>query len=299
MQSAAEKEKRLSDTRGNRRGIEFFRFWYKFWGPAHTKVMIWFVTFFYMLFDREARKRVAPYVKHRFPEAGAVARCLHTWFIFAHQGMCLLMQEMYEEMGTHYRVIYDSEEAEKVRFSEQAAVVLYSHFGPWQVMMRNMTEHKNPVNILAQPDQNKKVNKMKSFSAEEEETKVREIPPGPGSLFVLQQALARNEFVTLMGDRNFEDSPMDVDFLGGTARFPVAGFYLAARMKCPLVCIFAHREGKEYVLEFCETMHPEMNGRDRNGLRPYLEKYTKHLEKLCMEYPYDCFSMYNYWGKEV
>lgn len=291
-------QKRLSDTRGAKFGIKFFRFWYRTWGYSHTKVMVWFVTFFYALFDLDARKKVAPYIRHRFPNSNIFSRLRHTWFLFAHQGMSLLRQEMYEELGCKYQVIYDSEEAKKIRFSETATVVVYSHFGPWQVMMRNIAHHKNAVNIMAQPDKNAEVDKMKSFFNNNSANTIRQISPTPGSLMLLQQALEKNEFVTMMGDRNFEEFPLEVQYLGAKAYFPVAAFYLAARMNCPLICIFAHLHDDEYVLEFCDVMYPKMNGRDREQLRPYLEKYTQHLERLCMEYPYDCFSMFNHWSQE-
>lgn len=291
-------QKRLSDTRGAKFGIKFFRFWYRTWGYSHTKVMVWFVTFFYALFDLDARKKVAPYIRHRFPNSNIFSRLRHTWFLFAHQGMSLLRQEMYEELGCKYQVIYDSEEAKKIRFSETATVVVYSHFGPWQVMMRNIAHHENAVNIMAQPDKNTEVDKMKSFFNNNSVNTIRQIAPTPGSLMLLQQALEKNEFVTMMGDRNFEEFPLEVQYLGAKAYFPVAAFYLAARMNCPLICIFAHLNDDEYVLEFCDVMYPKMNGRDREQLRPYLEKYTQHLERLCMEYPYDCFSMFNHWSQE-
>lgn len=291
-------QKRLSDTRGAKFGIKFFRFWYRTWGYSHTKVMVWFVTFFYALFDLDARKKVAPYIRHRFPNSNIFSRLRHTWFLFAHQGMSLLRQEMYEELGCKYQVIYDSEEAKKIRFSETATVVVYSHFGPWQVMMRNIAHHENAVNIMAQPDKNTEVDKMKSFFNNNSVNTIRQIAPTSGSLMLLQQALEKNEFVTMMGDRNFEEFPLEVQYLGAKAYFPVAAFYLAARMNCPLICIFAHLHDDEYVLEFCDVMYPKMNGRDREQLRPYLEKYTQHLERLCMEYPYDCFSMFNHWSQE-
>ena len=161
--------------------------------------------------------------------------------------------------------------------------------------MRNVTLHENALNILAQPDRNKEVDKMKSFSGGSNQNTVRQIAPELGSLFVLQEALENNEFVTMMGDRNFEETPMSVQFLGETAYFPIAAFYLAAKSKCPLVCIFAHLQDGKYVLEFCDVMYPEMKGRNREQLRPYLEKYVQHLERLCMDYPYDFFSMFDHW----
>ena len=291
-------QKRLSDTRGSA-GIDFFKFWYKTFGYKHTKILVWVVTFFYMLLDREANRRVAPYIRHRFPQANFFSRRKHVWFLFAHQGMCLLWQELYDSLGRTYEVVYDSKETEEISSAEKAAVIIYSHFGPWQLMMRCPKRTKNSVNILAQPDLNVKINKMKSFSAGSEAGQVVQVAADPGSLFILQQALERDEFVAIMGDRNFEDTPLAVDFLGSKAYFPVASFYLAARMNCPVICMFAHEdESGKYVLEFCEAMRPMLQGRDRQQLRPYLERYTKHLEKLCMKYPYDCFSMTNFWEEE-
>ena len=289
---------RLSDSRSSKRGIAFFRFWYRVWGYEHTRVMVWFVTFFYMIFDREARRRAEPYIRHRFPGANIFVRLKHTWFLFAHQGMSLLQHELFDDLQLKYKIIYDSGEARKVRHSERAAVVVYSHFGPWQAMMRSIVLHENPINILAQPDNSGQIDKMKSFADGNSAEVIRQITPGSGSLLLAQQALENNEFVTMMGDRCFESSPMEVEFLGDTAYFPIAAYHLAARMNSPLVCIFAHWQDNEYVLEFCEAMYPEMKGRNREQLRPYLEKYTRHLEKLCMEYPYDCFSMFDHWDNK-
>lgn len=288
-------KQRLSETRGSRKGIEFFRIWYRIWGYKHTVVMIWFITFFYMLFDREAGRRVAPYIRHRFPGANLLARLKHTWFIFAHQGMALLRHEMYDELGVEYEAVYDSEEARSVDFLSSAAVILNSHFGPWQLTMRGIAPDKNKINVWALPDPGGKVDKMKKFASTRED--IRQIDSGMNNLFVLQQALENDECITMMGDRNYEEFPMEVDFLGEKAYFPIAAFYLAARRKCPLICIFSRPYEGKYVLEICEVMYPEMKGRNREQLRPCLEKYTKHLEKLCMEYPYDCFSMCDHWSK--
>lgn len=290
-------QQRLSDTRGSGAGIAFFKLWYGAFGYTHTKVLVWVVTFFYMLFDSAARKKVDPYIRHRFPKAGVLGRCKHRWFIFAHQGMCLLWQELYDQLGRTYEVVYDSEEAKRISQSKAAVVVLYSHFGPWQLMMRTLVTTRNFINIMAQDDRNANVDKMKIFSERDLAKKAAQVSTAPGNLLALQQALERGEFIALMGDRNFEPSPLAVDYLGETAYFPIAAFHLAARAKCPVLCMFAHYDGRRYVMECCEPMHPEMKGRNREQLRPYLERYTKHLEKLCMDYPYDCFSMTNHWIK--
>ena len=289
---------RLSDTRGSRAGIGFFRLWYRIFGYAHCKGMVWFVTFFYMLFDSGARKRVNPYIRHRFPPAGMLGRCRHRWCLFAHQGLCLLRQELFAQLGIQYENVYDSPEARRVADSEKSGVLLYSHFGPWQMMMRGRATSRNTVNFLAQDDRNVTIDKMKSFSGEFPAGKVVPVHAGPGSLFALEQALERNELIAVMGDRNFEEAPLQVDFLGEKADFPVAAFYLAARRKCPVVCLFARPDDKgSYVLEFCEAMEVEMKGRSREQLRPYLERYVRHLEELCMKYPYDCFTMTDPWRR--
>lgn len=288
----------LSATRGNHAGLMFFRVWFKLFGFGHTVVMVWIITFFYMLFDREARKRTLPYIRHRFPEAGFFARLYHIWALFAHQGRALLIQQMFEHGEFDGEVWCDSAEAEALRHSETPLVVIYSHFGPWQALMGKMEVGKRKVFMLAQADANPNVHKINAVSGGPDMSQVVMVPAGPGCLTALQLGLAENAAAAVMGDRCLEDNPVQVDFLGAQAAFPVSGFYLAAKMKCPVVCIFARYEKtkKKYVLEFGTVMHPEIRGRNREQLVPFVERYVRRLESLCQEYPHDCFMLSDNWS---
>ena len=297
----AQEEKRLSDTRGNKAGIRFFQIFLKLFGFTHTRIMVWIITFFYALFDRSARKKVLPYVKHRFPECGKIMEFYHIWAIFAAQGCTLVLQEIYRQTGGMIEVIYEDEESRKIRYSTDGFVVLYSHFGPWQASMFNIDVSQNRLNVMAQQDVNANINKMGVLHRDPRMEKITMVPAGPGSLTYLQGALNEHENVAIMGDRCHETNPVKVEFLGAPAYFPVAGFYLAARAGSPLLSMFAVWNGKSqtFKMELGTAMYPQMNGRDRNSLIPYIQQYVKKLEMLCMKYPHQCFLLENVWEEKL
>ena len=53
----------LSDTRGNRLGIGFFKVCMRLFGLRFCCLFVWFVAFFYALFDRKAFQAAKPYLQ--------------------------------------------------------------------------------------------------------------------------------------------------------------------------------------------------------------------------------------------
>ena len=80
----------LSDSRGNALGIRIFLLLLRIMGVNRTCELVWVVTFFYVCFDRKARLAARPYLRHRFPGAGAVRLFFHTWALFTSQGQAIV-----------------------------------------------------------------------------------------------------------------------------------------------------------------------------------------------------------------
>ena len=293
----------LSDTRGSRGGFLFFLLFLRVFGTKHARIMVRIVSFFYALFDRRAREKAAPYLRHRFPQDRGLRRFRHVWLLFARQGEALLALEAVR-LGKMKVVFHDaSESVREARQPDGGFVLLNSHFGPWQATLQAASFTGSVFNIFMLNDLNRQVDKLSILRDDPAmKGKVRIIAPETswGGLIEAREALERGEIVTMMGDRSMEANPLRVPFLGEEADFPVAGFHLAAKSHKPVVCIFAHESDTDpdtVILDFAGAVFPEMKGRDRAELLPYLKEYVSLLETFSRKYPYNCFMFENIWEK--
>ncbi len=289
----------LSSVRGTGPGAAFFRCFMKVFGLRHACNFVWIVAFFYALFDAQARAKIMPYVRHRFPHAGAFARFRHVLAIFAHQGESLLILRAAAEGSPACRL--DSGDDSMVE-PGKPAVLICSHFGPWQTLIGLAGTSGRTLSVLMQPDSNANVDKLHSAAGAVADGKIHPVSTGSvlGGLMECDAALDRGELVAVMGDRSFETRPVQVDFLGESARFPVAGFYLAARHGCAIHCIFTE-PGKhfgEFTTVFRRTFRPVLSGRDRSALAECVKGYVSELEALCMKFPDWCFLFEDVWSGE-
>lgn len=290
----------LSDTRGNSLGILFFIGMLKLFGVNHACGMVWAIAFFYAAFDFRARRSAMPYIRHRFPKAGFFKRFYHVWALFTSQGQAIL--EQYAIHAGKMRLDRkDFELYRKMETENHAHLVAFSHFGPWQAMLHGVDISLKPVNIMMKPDRNGNVDKLSAISKNVDESKIGVISVDEpmGGILEAVSALERGEAVGIMADRCIEEKGISVTFLGEEALFPTAGFFIAARCGCPVICIFPHRKEKHevFLAEFGPVIRPVIKGRRREMLQEYVQEYAKKLEEMCMKYPYECYIFEDIWKK--
>ncbi len=289
----------LSDTRGNALGIRIFLFLLKWIGINRTCELVWPVALFYALFDRRAAVATAPYIRHRFPDAGRLGRFYHRWAIYVSQGQALI-ERVAERRGFIRWNAENQELSDRMMAHPDGFLILTSHFGVWHSLMGFLDDSTHPVNIMMKPDRNIHVDKTgRSIGLPVNGNIISTLSP-MGGLPEAFEALERRELVCIMGDRCFEDRGIPVRFLGEDALFPTAAFFLAARTRSPILPLFGFRTHRHRTLtaSYGPLLHPEMKGRSRESLRPWIEQYVRRLEELAQRYPHQCFIFEDIWNKK-
>ena len=119
------------------------------------------------------------------------------------------------------------------------------------------------------------------------------------SMLKVDRALARGEFVGMLGDRTIRgEGTVTVTFLGERAQVPVGPFRMAAIMKRPVVLMFGlYRGGTRYDIHFEQLADMgaiRRGGRDA-AIEEAIHKYVERLEHYCRLAPYNWFNFYDYW----
>lgn len=286
--------KNLSDTRGNSIGIGIFLFFLKLMGTDRTCELVWVVSFFYAVFDRKAGKAASYYLKHRFPDSGPLRRFFQAWKLFTRQGQALVETRAMME-GKLSWDIQNGAMIKELTGHPKGFLLLASHFSCWQALNEGLETFRRPLNLLAAPDSNPNVNKLRTVG--NADLRLISVYGPMGGLVEASEALERGEIVCMMGDRCFEEQYASLPFLGEPARFPYAAFYLAARHQCAVVPLFAlpRKRHTQFTVFYGDPIRPVLTSRNREELLPYVREYAELLERMAIQHPYRCFLFENIW----
>lgn len=190
----------------------------------------------------------------------------------------------------------------EVEASGRGVFVITAHIGNPEVI-RAVCALGNgvAVNVLMHADHALFFNRLiKEFSPQ---SPVRAFPVtrvGVDTAILLSEAIARGEWVVMVGDRVPVDERgrvVDVPFLGELASFPQGPFILASLLKAPTYLMFCTRRASGFDVHFSKfAALVELPRTDRVGaIRRYASAYTKALEERVAETPLQWFNFYSFW----
>lgn len=122
----------------------------------------------------------------------------------------------------------------------------------------------------------------------------------PATAMLLNERVARGEFVVIAGDRiPVAPNPRVAmaPFLGAPAPFPVGPYVLASVLQCPVFLIFSSQIGSAYEIcfeRFRDTIRLPRKDRD-DALAALAVDYAARLERHCLRAPLQWFNFYDFW----
>ena len=120
------------------------------------------------------------------------------------------------------------------------------------------------------------------------------------SMLKVEQALARGDFVGMLGDRTISPAKARsrARFSATPAQFPLGPIRLAAMLERPIVLMFGlYRGGNRYDIHFEKLGESgRTSGAPRNAhLEQAVQRYVARLEHYCRSAPYNWFNFYDFW----
>jgi predicted LPLAT superfamily acyltransferase len=110
-------------------------------------------------------------------------------------------------------------------------------------------------------------------------------------VFALHEALAKNEFICLTGDRFVEGSKyFEGEFLGKTSRFPAGPFIIASKLKVPVFFVYVMKDSNSHYHLYGRKA--EVNYRNPEVL---FNSYIENLTGMVRRYPKQWFNYFEFW----
>lgn len=297
--------------RGSLRALYLLRGFYRFFGRRASVALLTPIVLYFFLTGRAARRASRDYLDTiwaipegraalgRKPTLGTVFRHLHA---FAE----ILLDRMILWSGDVESISIDNRGRELVEAlvrEGRGAILLSSHFGSFDMLRQLSAETGITLNVLMFTRHAERINTF--FERLQAGRKLRLIQVEPGSLkaaFDMRAAIARGEFVGILGDRIWpseQHRAVTVSFLGRPARFPLGPYLLQGVLGCPMLFTTCVRTGPAHYTATTRTLVAA-------GVVPRLER-AKHAEELalrfasaleqgCVAHPLQWFNFFKFWG---
>ena len=293
----------LSAKRGNSLGIKFFHWALKIFGLNRPCEFVWAVCLYYLIFDREAVKAAMPYIRHRFPGAGWLKRQWYAYRIFVSHGQSMLICTA-TVIGYKVSIIFKNREPVKEYLDKNSGgfIIVTSHFGNWQTAMPDLQQDVNrPISFLMRPEQNEAVHRALQHNPELKDMQIISTTGEMGGMLEVMEAVKVGRVVCIMTDRAVNKRTSAVEFLGETAYFPYAAFFLGAELNCPVLPLFVAKDKKKndvMRISFGNFIYPSLDGEGKTGeiLSKYVREYVAELENKVREYPFQCYLFQDVWN---
>ena len=279
----------MTKRRGNKLGFLIFDFYLSL-GIKHAYALLYFVCFYYLLFDRQTVAITSKYVKKRFKNSGFLSKTWHTYKIIITTGKNLIDLRQLERKPESFKFESNYEKILDIVAEGKGLIMLTAHMGNWQVMMRELPNLNADMNIVMRPEENPAVSEFLKID-HGDPYNINLINPTNGMEAILEimQELAKGNIISIMGDRTIRDEQtINMKFFENEIFLPKGPFLIASSAKAPIVQLLTNRTGPcSYALEISYLSIDDSIKNKEERLHSLGEQYVKTIEDFLERNPYE------------
>lgn len=206
-----------------------------------------------------------------------------------------------DEGFIHEKVrLHNIEAIKQVQDKGRGAIFLTAHIGNWELGGVVLSRIGYASLAIALSHKERPVNNL--FNQQRERQGIRVVPLHL-SIRKCLETLNRNEFVAILGDRNFTPNGEVLDFLGRRVFFPKGPALFSLRTGAPIIPIFFMRVGKDrFDLFIDEPIYPPAgDGPDTppeaERQKALMGQYVARIEHMIRRYPGQWLMFRRFWIK--
>lgn len=269
-------------------------------GRPITRLLLYPITFYFLLFNPKARRASKTYLARIFNRTVTWRDTFrHIWcFAATILDRTYFLTNRFEKFDIE---IHNLDVMTRHLDAGRGCVLLGAHLGSFEAMRSLAVGQADlPLKILMYPENSNRINLV--LNALNPQMAKRIISLGHAeAMLEVKEWLDNEGLIGILGDRIAQgEKVMPASFLGHTANFPQGPFILAAITGAPIVMFTAlYRGGRRYDIHFeelCDTFRPPRAEREQ-AMAEYIQKYASQLEKWCADAPYNWFNFYDFWDQ--
>ena len=296
--------------RGSLRALALLRGWHRLFGRRLSVALLFPIVVYFFVTGRASRDASRDFLHTLWatPEGreslGRPPRARHVFrhlFAFAEN----LLDRMILWSGDGGLIRIDNHGRELVEAlvrEKRGGILLSSHLGSFDMLRELSAQTGIVLNVLMFTRHAPVINSF--FERLQNGRKLRLIRVEPGSLstaFDMRQAIARGEFVGILGDRIWpseQHRTVSVSFLGRQAQFPLGPYLLQGVLGCPMLLTTCVRVGPARYRATTVSFAPAgvvPRGERQKYAEQQAQRFAEALERGILETPYQWFNFFRFW----
>lgn len=281
-------------TKGTLLGYKIFVFTIRNLGLWFAYGLLIFVAFYYFLFSWKSTKNIYRYFRKRqcFSFAKSIVGIYRSYFVFGQT----LIDRILIASGKRDKFTYEFDGIDYIIEKQKegnGATLISGHLGNFEVSeyFFNDLDEAFVANIVTTKSGEEGIKNYLEHLSIKSRMKFILIREDLMHIIQLRNALSKNEFICITGDRFVEGNKlMETDFLGGKAQFPAGPFILGTRLKSPVLFVYVMKDSLTHYHLYAREV--EVHYKDEKDL---LQKYIESLTEMVKKYPYQWFNYYSFW----
>lgn len=245
------------------------------------------------LFSRQDRTVVRNNLQAIFPDADNGLLKRYTRDVFINFGRYLVVFLKFKKLDLPFIkknvIIEGRQHIDGALSLGNGLIIVSGHIGNWELGGAALALLGYAVNAITLTHSYKRVN---DFFDYQRMSKGMRVIPLAKAVRASLAALGRNEIVCILGDRDFTQGGIVVNFLGLPTMIPRGPAVFSLRSKAPVIVCFPLQEsGGRLRLIFRPAIQFAPSGEYENDVRALTELYLKPIEDCIRRYP-DQWSMF-------
>lgn len=204
----------------------------------------------------------------------------------------------------HFTFDYEGEEyLHEMAAGGKGGMLIGAHMGNWELAGNLLDRIDSKVNVLMLDAEHQSIKALLESYKVLSKFEVILIRDDFSHLIKIREALERNEFVVMHGDRYVDgNGVIELDFMAAKAKFPVGPLYMASKFAVPVSFVYTLKDRATHY-HFYATKpeifpYPASLKRRREDIRVMVEKYVSNLEFMVKRYPTQWFNYFPFWEDE-
>lgn len=185
----------------------------------------------------------------------------------------------------------------ELELEEKGFIQLSSHIGNYELAGYSLRSERKRFNALVFGGEKESVMRNREQLFGSNNIRMIAMKPDMSHLFVIDEALAEGEIISMPADRVFgSQKAFDLDFFGHKAKFPQGPFILAALRDVPVIFVAVMKTAyNRYHITVRRLDAPE-EGNSKSRAACLASEYVALLQDTVKKYPAQWFNYFDFWS---
>jgi len=283
-------------SKGKVSGYKIFLFFIQHVGIHSAYILLYFVSFYYLLFSVKGTKAMHYYFYKRlgFGKLNSYIKVYYNYYSF---GKTIIDKfAIASGMRDRFTYNFDGEHnLETILKEKKGGILISAHVGNFEIaehFFSRVDEYSTHINLVTTDGERQAIKDYLESVSLKTNMKFIVVKDDMSHIFEINNALRNNELICFTGDRYFEGSKtLEEELLGKKTKFPAGAFLIGSRLNVPVIFLYIMKETNKHYHFYAKQA--VFKNRDAQDL---LKQYTKSIENILEKYPYQWFNYFDFWN---